>query len=656
MRSRILLLIVFFLFSFTAVISYIGWNITKDPNTIFLMSEGNAKWIRFGEPTKLKIRNKEKIYAKFSVDFTSGRLHKDNKIFFKVFQNASFWIDNVLIYKTSDGNLQWKNTRYFKLGRSFEEGIHTIQVEVVSDNSHPSLLIYSKDLNLESGTWWKVSKDGKKWKDATEASQIIPPPISRMFDRVDRAFFSNIFLYISIFFFGFFFILAKERGCLPAFIRPSYLSASNVRFLMIIAWAVLCLNNILIIPVNMGMDFKGHLDYITTVASGFHLPYATDGWQMFQPPFYYMISAFLLKVFLHITSFDIAVKLLRIVPIICGALQIEVCYRVMRLIYPKNNALQTFGTVIGGFIPMNIYISQAIGNEPLAGILTSLLVLWQIKYIQSEGPPSRGQLIMAGFLAGLALLTKTSALLIVMLLLLTILLKGFLNTKNRNNQITETTRSIITISITAFLICGWYYIRNLVMLGTPFIGGWDSARKVVWWQDPGFRTIEQFTNFGDSLLYPIFSSFKGVWDSLYSTIWMDGFISVYNLAPWNYNFMLSLSWLSIPLTLFLIIGFLIITVDMKRSCRDGRLFCIISIFLYLSAILYMFLTVPIYSTGKATYAVGLLPCLAVVCSEGAKPFLKTPFLRSVMAGVFAVWVVCSYCSFFVIEIHDALPI
>ena len=194
------------------------------------------------------------------------------------------------------------------------------------------------------------------------------------------------------------------------------------------------------------------------------------------------------------------------------------------------------------------------------------------------------------------------------------------------------------------------------MLGTPFIGGWDSARKVVWWQDPGFRTIEQFTNFGDSLLYPIFSSFKGVWDSLYSTIWMDGFISVYNLAPWNYNFMLSLSWLSIPLTLFLIIGFLIITVDMKRSCRDGRLFCIISIFLYLSAILYMFLTVPIYSTGKATYAVGLLPCLAVVCSEGAKPFLKTPFLRSVMAGVFAVWVVCSYCSFFVIEIHDALPI
>jgi len=228
--------------------------------------------------------------------------------------------------------------------------------------------------------------------------------------------------------------------------------------------------------------------------------------------------------------------------------------------------------------------------------------------------------------------------------------------RNRNNQIIVTAKSITTISITAFLVCGWYYIRNIIVLGTPFIGGWDSARKIVWWQDPGFRTLEQFTNFGDCLLYPIFSSFAGVWDSLYSTIWMDGFISVYNLAPWNYNFMLSLSWLSLPITLLLIIGLLIITVDIKRSCQDGRLFCVISIFLYLSVILYMFLTVPILSTGKATYAIGLLPCIAIVCAEGAKPFLKTPILKSMIAGIVAVWAVCSYCSFFVTGILEALPI
>jgi hypothetical protein len=68
------------------------------------------------------------------------------------------------------------------------------------------------------------------------------------------------------------------------------------------------------------------------------------------------------------------------------------------------------------------------------------------------------------------------------------------------------------------------------------------------------------------------------------------------------------------------------------------------------------LTVPILSTGKATYALGLLPCVTVVCSEGAKPFLKTPILKSITAGIIAVWVVCSYCSFFVIEIVEPLPI
>jgi hypothetical protein len=588
MRSRIILLIVFLIFSFIAAISYIGWKVTKDPSTIFLISEGNAKWIRFGEPTRLKVRGATKHFATFRIDFKTDKLEKDCKVFFRVFRNASFYIDDILIYKTSDRNLHWKQTRYFKLGRSFDKGLHRLHVEVESDNSHPSLLLYSNDLNVTSGRWWKVSSDGENWKEATESSQIIPPPISRMFDRVDTAFLSNIFLFMSIFSFGFFFVLASEKGHLPAFIRPSYFSASNIRFIMIIAWAVLCLNNILIIPMNMGMDYKGHMDYINTVASGFHLPYATDGWQMFHPPFYYMISAFLLKIFLQITSFDIAAKLLRIVPMICGALQIEVCYRVVRLMYPKNNTLQTFGTVIGGFIPMNIYISQAIGNEPLAGILTSLLVLWQMKFIQSQALPSRVQLIAAGFLGGLALLTKTSTLLIFMLLILTILLKGFSNLSKHDNQATETTKSIITISVAAFLICGWYYIRNLVMLGAPFIGGWNPERKIVWWQDPGFRTIQQFTNFGDSLLYPIFSSFAGVWDSLYSTIWMDGFISVFILAPWNYNLMLSLSWVSLPLPLFFIIGFLIITVDMRRSFQDGRLFCVISIFIYLFAILYMF--------------------------------------------------------------------
>lgn len=638
-----------FISLFGIVTPYVGWKVVNDPDNIFFISEENAKWIRFREPTRLKAIGDEKLVTIFRTNFQLDSSAKDSKIYFKVFREASFWIDNVLIFKTSDGNPQWKATRVFMLGRPLEKGMHTLQVKVESQNSHPSLLLYSKDLNLTSGEWWKATIDGKVWEETLEAAHIIPHPISRMFDRVDKAFFSNIYLFVSVFFFGFFIVLANEKGLLPAFIKSTYLSPSSFRYMMIIAWSILCFRNILTIPLEMGMDFKGHLVYILTVAREFYIPYATEGWQMFQPPFYYLVSAGLFKCLAYIVPFETATNLLRIIPLICGALQIEVCYRVMKLMYPKNKTVQILGTIVGGFIPMNVYLSQVIGNEPLAGIFSSTLVLWQIKYIRAEEPPSREQLIIAGFVAGLALLTKTSAILIIMLVIFSIIFKAFFEMGRQVNQLIETSKSIAVILMTAFLVCGWYYIRNIIEIGVPFMGGWDGARKIIWWQDPGFRTIEQFTTFGESLLYPVFSSVVSVWDSLYSSIWMDGFLSDYNLAPWNYSFMLSLVWLSIPLTLFMIIGLFIIAIDIKNSYQDGRLFCVISIFFYLFAILYLFLSLPILSTGKATYALGLLPCIAVVFAEGVRLFLKIPVLNSIIAGIIAVWVVCSYCSFFVVE-------
>jgi len=53
-----------------------------------------------------------------------------------------------------------------------------------------------------------------------------------------------------------------------------------------------------------------------------------------------------------------AITLLRIIPMICGILQIEICYRTIKCIYPQRKDYLILGAVIGGFFPMNIYVSS----------------------------------------------------------------------------------------------------------------------------------------------------------------------------------------------------------------------------------------------------------------------------------------------------------
>ncbi|HID29625.1 MAG TPA: hypothetical protein EYP19_06415 [Desulfobacterales bacterium] len=201
----------------------------------------------------------------------------------------------------------------------------------------------------------------------------------------------------------------------------------------------------------------------------------------------------------------------------------------------------------------------------------------------------------------------------------------------------------------ASLVAGWYYWRNWTQMGQFFIGGWDPSRGIVWWQDPGFRTLRQFFSFGESLFYPIYSAIAGVWDSLYSTLWMDGFLSGqdphYEGPPWNYGFLLSSAWLSLLPSTAILLG---IGVALFKPTRtQGALFSVSCIFVYVAAILYLFLTVPIYTTAKATYTLGLIPCYAVLSAGGFEILTARPLLRAIVYGIVACWAVDVYLAYFI---------
>ena len=67
---------------------------------------------------------------------------------------------------------------------------------------------------------------------------------------------------------------------------------------------------------------------------------------MFQSPLYYIISAPLYKALVAWAPPESILPVLRLIPFLCGALQVEVCYRALKIVFPGRDDLQAMGTVV----------------------------------------------------------------------------------------------------------------------------------------------------------------------------------------------------------------------------------------------------------------------------------------------------------------------
>jgi hypothetical protein len=208
-------------------------------------------------------------------------------------------------------------------------------------------------------------------------------------------------------------------------------------------------------------------------------------------------------------------------------------------------------------------------------------------------------------------------------------------------------RHVAAAAALALAIAGWWYVRNWIELGKPFVGGWDwKAVNQIWWQDPGYRTIAQFDRFGRALVRPAFAAVDGFWDAAYSSMWTDGLLSgCLFVPPWNTGFMSACSWFALPITIAMAIGAIC---PVHPSIRCARFVCSASLLLFLVAMLALFLRLPTYSTAKATYMLGLLPCFGLLAAIGCVPIQRNVYTRALVYGWISCSCLCAYFAYFVI--------
>jgi hypothetical protein len=618
----------------------------KSPDVLFLADRIGAHWIKYDSEFQLAAKPISQPKCEFRYYFHAGKEVDNARITVQALKRCQVVFDGVTIFSSPDEFDKWKQVHDIAVPFAVKAGPHEILIIVTSENSYPAVIVYSNTLPLSTGSGWFASIDGKSWRMAAPASQIKQAAISQKFSSSSAALIM-IMPYLAVVFVIALIIslLSSRQGNNAQNFLRWWLEPSHVRWTLLILWAVLAVNNMFKLNFQVGNNM-GHIEYIDYIVTKGSLPLASDGWEMFQTPLYYILSAPLYALLIKWFDLPSIVKIMGIIPVTCGLLQIEIVYRTARLVFVERKDLQIIAIVTGSLLPIHTYTCQIVSNEPLAGCFISLAVLLSMSLLMPHQKERELRyFVLMGLAWGLALLSKITAILLAPVLIIVLLF----HTMMLQKPLKSAARPVAIIFSVSILTAGWYYFRNYIELGNPFAGIWDHLHMNQWWQDPSYRTWSQVLSFGQSLNYPVFAGVKGFWDTIYSTLWLDGLNSgLIDFMPWNEHFMIAGALLALLPSMFILTGVIFTWLNKTANYRNTVIFSIGTIALFLAAMLDFYIRFPVYSTAKASYTLGLLPCYSILVAAGAEPFFRNRIIGSIAIALFACWAFAAYTAYFVI--------
>jgi Flp pilus assembly protein TadD len=552
----------------------------------------------------------------------------------------------------------WKDVSSADVAGLLRTGKNSIEARVLNDNAPPALwlTLTADQLTLRSDATWEASCAGSAWRPAAlAATPRLPGPGNAVAGGEGTlTAFQTIWL-VWLAFAGIAVVICTAgpnwlRRWVPA--TGGDLSRRHLTLLLLVIgglWVLLFSNNAALTPFLQGFDSQGHLDYIKYVQERHALPLPNEGFEMFQPPLYYVLSALVLSVCGVSGDAHSGIVVLRFVTLIFGLLQFTLVFLSLRLIFPGRVAAQLVGLVLAAFLPMQLYLSHYVTNETLAATLVTASVYLGLRLFRTKNP-SVAQFAWLGLCMGAAMLTKATALLLVLPLLLALTIK----LAGERAPVAIWLRHFGAMSAVFLATCGWHYLRIWRQFGTPLLGNWDVASGFSWWQDPGFHTAADYARFGKSFVAPLFSGFWSFADGLYSTIWGDGLCGgVPSLAVrplWNYNLMVAGYFLALVPTLLILTG---TAAAFWRFVRKPSVdwFVLISLTGAVAlGLVFMTLKVASYAQVKAFYGLAMLVPLCFFAAVGWEVLTRGHRAwQGVIGAILLVWAMNSFASFWIVH-------
>lgn len=415
-----------------------------------------------------------------------------------------------------------------------------------------------------------------------------------------------------------------------------------------LAWVWLFFAKSMRIPPLVGFDASNHLAYIEQLRATHALPLATDGWSMYHPPLFYLLSAAL---------YGLGDRALKVLPFIAGLSLVFLTHSLATRLYRGERRIPVLAVAFAAVFPMALYSASYLTNEPLHAALAGLALLATVDALLAERSTLR-DVALIGLWLGLAALSKFTVLAIAPVALLFLALKQLAVEGLAPRRVAGRCAALLGVFL---LVAGWFYARNLWHFGTPVVGNWALPGEAqVWWQQPGFHTWRYYLSFGESLHHPYLSGFASFWDGVYSTLWGDGYIAG-RVNPgqrhgfWSYDFMSAGYLLALPVTALVLLGLGRLALEALRDADPGRRAALSFLLTASYAIGFAFLSLtvflPFFAQAKAPYALCLTPVLALAFAAGAArvdDWLRVPALaplRLAFAGLLVAALGCFFLGF-----------
>jgi len=182
-------------------------------------------------------------------------------------------------------------------------------------------------------------------------------------------------------------------------------------------------------------------------------------WIAQHPPLYYL----LLEPFYAILPHDNvlpSIFFLRFFSVFLGCVTLYFGWKTVRILVPDQEWLQVAVIVGMAFLPMFSSISASVNNDNLVFALSAYLLYRSLKFFEKEDTANN---IILGIILGLLALTKVTALPLFGGILVIETIKHVRLRKKNRNKCGSFWGHLGTVFGIAFIIAGWWYIRNYVL-------------------------------------------------------------------------------------------------------------------------------------------------------------------------------------------------
>jgi len=624
----------------------------------FIAASRDAPWIALLEPVDGALRQwgREDVpVTLFRRGFELAQVPAEARLRVRALRSFRVLLNGEPVPGARSDGSRWRDTTELVVTRGLVPGANQLAVEVENPVG-PGLLSLRLDgpgLAIASGPDWQVSTDGGRVALAgladdtrrSAAALAVETPAEALRDRwpwVALLFIAGAAASLAL------------RGHGSPRLRQALPGASLA--LALAGWAALFARKLALLPVLVGFDTRGHLQYVELLASRREVPLATEGWSTFHPPLFYALCAAVLPAGQPLGEPGTAGALaLKLIVFASGWLALVATALLARRLLSDDPEARALAVLFAAVLPVNLYSAAYFSNESLHTLLASLALIATVDVLIAARPRV-WRFALLGALFGLAALTKFTVLIVIPIALAFV--AGKLWRVDREPPARLAAR-LLAAGLPLVAIAGWFYLRNWLLFGDPLLANWRlPGAGHTWWQQPGFHTLAYFTRFGEALVHPYMSGFTSFWDSSYSTFWGDGFVGgrVYpgdRHGFWNYDFMSIGYWLALPATFLIAAGALRGARLALRDPDPGRraAFGLLAATAWGLGLAYLYLTLRLafFAQAKATYLLALLTPLALWFALGFRGLdtrlAGRPWLRAALHGWLAAFAGVLYLGF-----------